>query len=130
MHKPQTEPFTAALSSLRGQPKRLGANSVKSMHKLMFHKDLALACRLTTTAADKASLFTVFGAEVREEEEEEEDREQGREGCGFQLALLQGEKNDQEKWDHNGAHRNLSLRPQNTERSFSMSYNRIQAEFI
>lgn len=39
------------------------------MHKLMFHKDLALACRLATTAAHKASLFTVFGTEVSEEEE-------------------------------------------------------------
>lgn len=99
------------------------------MHKLMFHKDLALACRLATTAAHKASLFTVFGTEVSEEEEAAGRRRSGGRDMGSACTVGWREekrkKNDQEKRDHNGAHRNLSLRPQNTERSFCMSYKRI-----
>lgn len=63
-------------------------------------------------------MFTESVAEVREEEEE---------GCGSQLPVL-AEKNDQGKWEHNGAHRNSCLRPKNVERSFRVSFERIQTQ--
>lgn len=41
-----------------------------------------------------------------------------------------GEKNDQGKWDHNGAHRNLRSRPKNMELSTCGSWERIQMLFM
>lgn len=73
----------------------------------------------------------MFGTEVSEEEEAagRRRRRSGERDVGSACTVGWREEkrktNDQEKRDHNGAHRNLSLRPQNTERSFCMSYKRI-----
>lgn len=74
IHKPQTTPVTVALPFCRplvssGQPKWQLTNSVEAVHKLILHVDLTLRYRPTTTAADKASVFTEFMAEAGEEEE-------------------------------------------------------------
>lgn len=41
---------------------------------------------------------------------------------GLSFHCWRGKKNDQGKWDRNGAHRNLSLRLENTERSSCSSF--------
>lgn len=74
IRKPQTTPVTVALHFLRplvstGQPKRQFANPVVAVHILMLRKESTLRYRLTTTAANKASVFTEFMSEAREEEE-------------------------------------------------------------
>ena len=75
-----------------------------AVHKPMLREDLASRYRLTTTAADKASVFTEFMAVVREEEEEAGSK---WERCRSQLPVPEGKK---WPWDHNGARRNSSVR--------------------
>lgn len=92
------------------------------MRKPMLCRGLASHYRLTTAAADKASVFTEFMAVAEEEEEAAGRRRRKAKGerCESQLRLLE-ELNDLRKWNHNDAHRNSSLRPKNMERSFCMS---------
>lgn len=59
--------FLAALASL--QVNRSGSPLTQSYTNMMAREGLDLRYRLTTTAADKASVFTEFMAEAREEEE-------------------------------------------------------------
>lgn len=89
---------------------------------------LALRDRLTTAAANKASVFTEFMGEMREERRQQEGGQDGA-GCGSQLPLLEG-KNDLGKWDHNGAHRNSRLGTKYMELSFCASWERIQVQFM
>lgn len=82
------------------------------MCKAMCCKVLASRYRLTAAAADKTSVFTEFVA-VAGEEEEAAGRWRRRgeaERCESQLQLLE-EQNDLRKWNHDDAHRNLSVRP-------------------
>lgn len=96
-HKPQTAPVTVALHFCRplvssGQPKWQSTNSVEAVHKLMLCEDLALRYRLTTTAADKASVFTEFMAEALEEEEAAGRRRRARGGEMWVSASTDGGK--------------------------------------
>lgn len=83
--------------------------------------------RVTTTAANKASVFTESMGEARVERTLQEGGGGGGERSGSQaeLLLLQG-KNDQGKLDHNGPHRNSRLRPENMELAFCTSWEMIQ----
>ena len=56
-----------------------------ALHKVILCKGLSLRYRLTTTAADKASVLREFKAEAREEEEAVEG-----ERCGTEKKMTRG----------------------------------------
>lgn len=80
---------------------------------MMLRKGLALHYRLTTAAADKASVFTKFMAVAGEEEEAAGRRRRTARGRDVSLSFYcWKKKNDLGKWDRNDAHRNSSLGPE------------------
>lgn len=101
----------------------------------MARESLDLRYRLTTTAADKASVFTEFMAEAREEEEAAGRRRRRagggvRERCGFQLPLLEGKKMTRGNGTITAPTGIQVSGLKSMELSFCASWERIQTQFM